>query len=128
MTTVVVGFEDVDALSIGLRLSGYNTATGDSRFLNNGFFSFMADSLAVDGLLYFSLTNENSGGELWVSDGTPEGTQLVKEIRTGGGLGSDPFGFFELNNQLFFWADNGTIGHELWRSDGTAAGTVLVKD
>ncbi|MCS6820478.1 MAG: gliding motility-associated C-terminal domain-containing protein [Microscillaceae bacterium] len=72
-----------------------------------------------------------TGVELWVSDGTSAGTNLVKDIRPGP-PGSDPQHltsvFIGTSHKLFFTADDGTHGRELWVSDGTAAGTFMVKD
>lgn len=65
--------------------------------------------------------------ELWKTDGTESGTQLVKDIRTGTGH-SQPQNLFAVSNQLFFAADDGSHGEELWVSNGTSAGTSLVKD
>ena len=39
--------------------------------------------------LFFSATDGENGGELWVSDGTTEGTQLLLDINPGGS-GSGP--------------------------------------
>lgn len=67
------------------------------------------------------------GNELWVSDGTTQGTMLLKDIQPGMG-GSDPANFILHNGQLYFTATTLQYGRELWKTDGTAAGTVLVKD
>ncbi|MFN6567748.1 ELWxxDGT repeat protein [Dendronalium sp. ChiSLP03b] len=77
--------------------------------------------------LYFVADNGTSGKELWKSDGTAEGTVLVKDINPGSS-DSSIFFFTEINGTLYFYADDGTSGRELWKSDGTAEGTVLVKD
>jgi uncharacterized repeat protein (TIGR01451 family) len=87
------------------------------------------------GTLYFSCpgvtTNSDGvsaeGYELWKSDGTPEGTTLVKDIRPGTST-SKPNNFTYVGGTLYFTANDGTNGMELWKSDGTEAGTVLVKD
>ena len=65
-----------------------------------------------------------SGGqwELWKSDGSPLGTNLVKVLS--GGVGS----MQDLNGIAVFTADDAVSGLELWKSDGTALGTTLVKD
>ena len=60
------------------------------------------------------------GIALLKSDGTAEGTKVLKEYQSINDL-------IEVNGELYFIADNGT-GNRLWRSDGTARGTVLVKD
>jgi ELWxxDGT repeat protein len=70
------------------------------------------------------------GNELWLSDGTPEGTRLVKDIISGPDSpdGSDPRGLGAFEGVFYFSADDHEIGRELWRSDGTAEGTRLVKN
>jgi ELWxxDGT repeat protein len=94
----------------------------------------------VNGQLFFTANDGTAGNELWVSDGTTEGTQLLKDIRLGSessspGLGQNRYNFdfdyssfTEFNGKLFFAADDGTTGRELWVSDGTAEGTQLLKD
>jgi ELWxxDGT repeat protein len=80
--------------------------------------------------LFLSFDNGVHGNELWKSDGTLEGTVLVKDIFPGP-VSSNPgaFGTFaDINGTLFFAANDGVHGDELWKSDGTEAGTVLVKD
>lgn len=79
------------------------------------------------GRIYFMAMTATSGRELWTSDGTDAGTQLVKDIRPGG-ASSDPRGIANLGGTLLFMANDGTHGQELWSSDGSDAGTQLVKD
>ncbi len=66
--------------------------------------------------------------DLWKSDGTSEGTVLVKDINAGGQSIQSPSFLFDANGTAFFWADDGVHGVELWKSDGTEGGTVLVRD
>jgi ELWxxDGT repeat protein len=80
----------------------------------------------VGNKLFFAADDEANGQELWVSDGTESGTQLVKDINPGR-FGSDLRFFTELNNKLYFTTDDGN-DYGLWVSDGTTAGTQLVKD
>ena len=86
--------------------------------------------LNVGDTLYFSAAaTKGFNYELWKSDGTSEGTVLVKEIRPGtGSEGSNPQDFSQIDNMLLFAANDGAHGFELWKSDGTAAGTTLLKD
>jgi|CXWL01.1.fsa_nt_gi ELWxxDGT repeat protein len=65
-------------------------------------------------------------GELWRSDGTSAGTQLVKQINLSGGSGVANLSVSGAS--AFFRAEDGEHGTELWRTDGTAEGTVLVAD
>ncbi len=88
--------------------------------------------LNVGGVLYFAATDGPHGRELWKSNGTTAGTQLVKDIAPGKSLGqalsSSPSDFFNINGTLYFLASEPFSNiRELWKSDGTAAGTVLVK-
>jgi ELWxxDGT repeat protein len=73
----------------------------------------------------------NTGEELWITDGTEGGTNLVKDIRPGGGLfgSSDIFGFTALGNtnRVVFAAVGLSGNRGLWVTDGTEAGTNLVK-
>jgi ELWxxDGT repeat protein len=83
--------------------------------------------------LYFKGNNGESGEELFVTDGTAEGTQLVKDINPGEDNygyqnSSSPGNFVEFNDKLYFSANDGESGEELFVSDGTAEGTQLVKD
>ena len=83
--------------------------------------------------LYFAADDGVNGRELWVSDGTAEGTQLLADINNnprayGGEYGSAPRELIEFNDKLYFSADDGVNGRELWISDGTAEGTKLLAD
>ena len=86
-----------------------------------------SEFVEVGNVAYFVAEDGINGRELWKTDGTPGGTALVKDIRSGSGS-SDPKELVDFNGTLFFVADDGSNGQELWKSDGTAAGTVMVKD
>ena len=66
------------------------------------------------------------GWELWESNGTTLGTQMLIDINNVGSASSYPANFTATANYLYFSANDGTNGTKLWRTDGTAAGTVLV--
>src|SRR5262245_50566977 len=88
-------------------------------------------SLTVVGdRVFFAASTPETGNELWVSDGTPEGTVVLDLIP--GPAGSFPMSLTNVGGTLFFTArdltDGVTHGRELWKSDGTPAGTMLVKD
>ena len=85
-----------------------------------------------DDKLYFAADDGETGNELWVSDGTSEGTNIVADIRPGSieayPYSSNPSDFIEFNDKLYFFIGNDDIDSELWVSDGTSEGTNLVAD
>jgi ELWxxDGT repeat protein len=80
-----------------------------------------------NGLFFFAANDGENGEELWRSDGTLDGTVLVKDIAPGP-ASSWPRELTNVDGTLFFRANDTIHGMELWRSNGTAEGTTLVKD
>ena len=72
--------------------------------------------------MYFVADDGLTGPELWESDGTNAGTQLVIDLNPGA-IGSGPQNFTIYNNRLYFTATNATIGTELFYV--TLGGTVI---
>ena len=81
----------------------------------------------VNGTLFFLAENGVNERSLWKSDGTEDGTALIKDIRL---WKTAAFGeqLIALNSSLLFVAYDQAHGVELWRSDGTEESTVMVKD
>ena len=84
------------------------------------------DGVFFKGLFYFPHDDGVNGVELWVTDGTSAGTQMVKNINAG--ASSNPSNFTVSGNYLYFLANDGSHGLELWRTDGSVLGTVMVED
>ena len=87
----------------------------------DGFFLYMNK-------IYFSANDGTHGKELWATDGTETGTQLVMDINPG-----SADAFYSLNagitdGILFFAANDGVHGSEVWYSYGTASNTSLLID
>lgn len=109
---------------------GTSETTGGEVVQNNGnptnFFVF-------GDVLLFRATDGIHGVELWRSNGTEQGTFMVRDINdnpNSGNGNSNPSGFVIMNNEVIFNATTGNqgIGQELWKTDGTNTGTVLIKD
>jgi ELWxxDGT repeat protein len=99
----------------------------DINALTTTFISSPKNFTTIGNTTFFSASTETYGTELWKTDGTPNGTNRVKDIRPGNG-NSIGGAFTNFNNTLYFTANDGVNGAELWKSDGTEAGTVLVKE
>ena len=102
-----------DGLPGGLRLTGSFPVNLDRQ------------PLAAGGKLYFAGKDDAVGEQLWVSDGTPLGTHMVRRsIECPGDScnGIAPRAFFRIGTSAYFI----TAG-ALWRTDGTAEGTVQLR-
>lgn len=84
--------------------------------------------VATNSYFFFYANAPEVGRELWRSDGTPEGTILVKDIRPGVYDSNVALNGGKIGNRLIFEANDGTNGSELWISDGTESGTNLLID
>lgn len=77
--------------------------------------------------IFFPGWDFEHGRELWTSDGTPEGTQLLLDL-VPGPESSDPTWLIVAHGRLWFAATDQVHGRELWTSDGTAEGSRIVQD
>ncbi len=66
------------------------------------------------------LPSDNTGFELWKSDGTAAGTVLAADINPGPD-GSSISEIVAVNTTLFFNADNEIGGRELWKAGATSS-------
>ena len=81
---------------------------------------------AIGDLLVVNVTDAAHGEELWVSDGTVDGTRLLKNIRPdGGSRGED---LRRSGGRLVFSAYTEAEGEEPWVSDGTPWNTRQLAD
>ncbi|QDV46619.1 hypothetical protein Enr13x_65280 [Stieleria neptunia] len=106
LTFAIDLFQDINMLGVS---SGIDDVV---RFGDESFF------VADDGM---------HGTELWKTDGTVDGTEMVKDLLPGPDT-SSPAELTVLGNELFFTALDETGETDLWKSDGTEAGTVKVFD
>ncbi len=77
---------------------------------------------------YFTAEDADHGEELWVTDGTPEGTRMVKDINPGVATSNIQW-LTRFNDKVVFSATSGEdYGQEAWISDGTEEGTYMIAD
>lgn len=99
---------------------------------DSGIYNFTA----LGNLTLFIANDGTNGWEIWKTDGTTLGTQMVKDINPGAGDGpryDNGLGFSfspltTMGNKVYFFANDGVSGVELWCTDGTESGTSMVKE
>jgi ELWxxDGT repeat protein len=78
-------------------------------------------------MLFFVVDDGVNGEELWKSDGSEDGTMMVRNLAPGG-MNSYPAQLTPVNDLLFFTAWEGDeFGRDLYKTDGTEGGTVMIK-
>lgn len=92
---------------------------------NNAPFSTNLNLISGGSFLLFAATGGLDGEELWKSDLTAGGTQMIKNLYTGLNDSRTIYNLTTHNGYTYFTA--GTQDFDLWRTDGTAAGTTLIK-
>ena len=107
---------NISSLSlIGNSASASGSVIGNQLFYNSG-------SLGPNG-------EEYGGNELWISDGTVEGTRILKDIQNETGYGyGEPEGLIRVGETIVYGGADQFHGYELWATDGTEEGTRLLKD
>jgi ELWxxDGT repeat protein len=89
--------------------------------------SYAANFTQVGSLVFFTANDGTHGQELWVTDGTEQGTELVLDIMPGA-TSSNITSLLAVGGKLYFAADDGVDGLELWVSDGSSFGTHIAAD
>ncbi len=87
--------------------------------------AIITSKAVFDGKLFFVANDGTNGIELWKSDGTENGTEMVKNIGPDAG-DSNPEELTVAGDTLYF-AVNETYIWGLWKTNGTTGGTQLVK-
>ena len=81
---------------------------------------------AVGDMLFFTMSYGGADMELWKSDGSADGTVLVKSFTNDGSEYGEISELVELNGSLVISARDGDEDLQLWKSDGTTEGTVIL--
>jgi ELWxxDGT repeat protein len=78
---------------------------------------------------FFGATDGMHGFELWRTDGTREGTRMVKDVAPGfdSGIGVT-YELEAMGGLLYFIGYDPEYGENIWRSDGTEQGTWMIKN
>ena len=92
------------------------------------------NSAIIDDVIYFAAHEKETGRELWKSDGTEAGTQMIKDLTPGQNLrfdslaaSSDLRNFFSFQNQVYFIKRN-YENNQIWLTDGTEEGTRIINE
>ena len=85
------------------------------------------DSPGQPRAMLFGANDGVHGTELWISDGTTDGTVMLDDIASSGGS-SSPSRFFRVGDSVLFVAAGAGLGRELWKIDDAGEGAELVKD
>ena len=101
-------------------------AEGQANVLPNN--SAHPDYFTFGDKLVFQADDGIHGLELWITDGTTAGTQLLKDLDNSPGNSESVYILGGLDSYFFFEYKNGNTDFELWISDGTTEGTQVFKD
>jgi ELWxxDGT repeat protein len=72
--------------------------------------------------VFFVADTSTHGSEVWITDGTPAGTRLVRDLYNGAG-GSNPRALVAFGRGGAAFIAQGPAGRQLWKTNGTKAGT-----
>ncbi len=84
----------------------------------------------VGNKLFFRGCTDEDGRELWTTDGTVAGTEMITELAIGGDNGLTETSELKtiLGNELFFLNKLNSAELALWKTDGTVEGTGIIAD
>ena len=90
---------------------------------------FDSGGVVLNGKYIFAGSTAAEGSEIFITDGTSGGTQIIKDIVPGAASSTSASnGMTLLNGYVYFIAATVAEGSELWRTDGTPGNTNMVAD
>ncbi len=93
-------------------------------FIKGNFNNYHDQKYIFKDKIYFWGADDTHGSELWVSDGTPIGTYMLKDCTPNGN--SEIFIFKANLDKLVFSVKDENGKGSLWATDGTKSGTILL--
>ncbi|MDB6070970.1 MAG: Flagellar hook-length control protein FliK [Verrucomicrobiales bacterium] len=91
--------------------------------VSNGFSDISLEQWTAAGNLLFAIPQPAGGRSLWRSDGTADGTFLLKSPVIGTGPSGQETHVVRAFNNLLLFPEGTSASGGLWRSDGSVAGT-----
>ncbi len=85
--------------------------------------SFPTWLTVINNNIYFRADDGIHGIEPWISDGTSQGTHILKDINPGKDYGCAGSFFRPANNKVYFLGNDPLYGREIMETDGTSEGT-----
>lgn len=95
---------------------------------NLGAFVGIGEAVRLGDVVLFNGDTTVEGPNLWRTDGTPEGTVLLKDFVPKSADGTGPTNMVVYRGLAYFQAEVAGGGAGMWRTDGTVAGTRRMAD
>ena len=96
----------------------------DENYFNGS--GLRGDFIKIGANLYFTARDNSNGIEVWKTDGSESGTQMIKDVNPGNNhSGGGPGNLTEFNGLLYF-TQSDSNNSQIWKTNGTETGTVKV--
>ncbi len=120
--------EDENGNEARMNLWKSNGSPGGSTLVRNFPHTYGFNPVTFKGKIYFGAWDGVNSIELWKSDGTAQGTQIVSEVIPSLGNFLMKSGSLVSSGDYLYYITNDDDSFPLVRTDGTAGGTTVIKD